>query len=615
MENSDAVSPGPSPERASDILSGEAVVRLSPYLALQHDLNDIYGRYTEYSDIISTHGQLAPLFGDSIFYSEVQRTAARIFGVPRPRLIAGNIYAPIEWVDVLREFLTPADFERQPTGMYRCRIRGNLIEVTYENYIEILTGVTDRLLQPLQHLTEEQREARVRLRLTSYLYQTHQILVQFDTAVRETIEALDRYQPIYGGTPNPTAHAGNPSSTGNAEVQLPTPTSARRSGPNRLVIYVSDTESESDESARNIKQEAESPLHEHSGVVGNNLVQSMPSGTNGMIKAEPSENLPSNPVHAPMFTHYSGPSTNFLQGSYNDSSSDAGFYGGASSDIYPNTSTDWASDSNGHPSSVHNSQNVSSSSANNANDYSSSSDGHWGGYSDLASNTNVDSGLVTNDILQAATTTNLASNNNSDAQVAVNNTSARNNQVAETTDSNANFNANDTFGGNANANVEPSGLTSETTSVPLRLRLPNIDAPGNIDEDAQSSGSDIPWRIKSEGASHSPDTVAEQHETTSRGSKRRRAEAVPGPSGSQPRSSQRYSQLEEDEGPEFVKSLVNKGSTGAEIEEEYSERFGTFRTAGALFKKFDIKGVWGLLQSHQLAKRQKAMVRKSLLHS
>lgn len=163
---------------APSFLSGETDSMLSSYVALQSDLDEAYRKYLGYADIIGRGDLMAPLLGDSIFYPEVERTAARIFGEPRPRLVQGNVQAPIEWTDVLRESLTPGDFQRQENGMFLCRVRGSLIEVSEASYLEILTGVTERLLQPLQNLSDEQKETRARLKLGAYLHQTHESLVQ-----------------------------------------------------------------------------------------------------------------------------------------------------------------------------------------------------------------------------------------------------------------------------------------------------------------------------------------------------------------------------------------------------------------------------------------------------
>ena len=159
-------------------LSGETDRTLSPYVAMQRDLDEAYRKYLGYAEVIGQDDLLAPLLGDSIFYPEAERTATRIFGEPRPRLVEGDFQAPIEWTDVLRELLTPGDFQRQENGMFLCSVRGSLIEVSEANCIEILTGVTERLLQPLQNLSDEQKETRVRLKLFTHLHETHDSLVQ-----------------------------------------------------------------------------------------------------------------------------------------------------------------------------------------------------------------------------------------------------------------------------------------------------------------------------------------------------------------------------------------------------------------------------------------------------
>ncbi|KAJ5360150.1 hypothetical protein N7517_009341 [Penicillium concentricum] len=204
---------GQHPGGASGVSSGETNMTISPYPELQHDLGEVYRKYKQYAEIITEGVPLAPLFYDSIFCSEVEKTAARIFGQPRPRMVGGDTQNPIEWTDVLREMLTPRDFQRQPNGMYLCCVRGSLIEITEANYIEILTGVTERLLQPLQNLSDEQKETRVRLKLSSNLHQTHHNLVQFANTIRASIEALNGSPSIDVANSGPTGH----------EVQPPTP--------------------------------------------------------------------------------------------------------------------------------------------------------------------------------------------------------------------------------------------------------------------------------------------------------------------------------------------------------------------------------------------------------
>ncbi|KAJ5796840.1 uncharacterized protein N7518_005380 [Penicillium psychrosexuale] len=334
--------------------SGETDRMLGPYVALQSDLDEAYKKYLEYADVIGRGDRLAPLVGDSILYPEVERTAARIFGEPRPRLVQGNVQVPTEWTDVLRESLTPGDFQRQENGMFLCRVRGSLIEVSDANYLEILTGVTERLLQPLQNLSDEQKETRVRLKLGAYLHQTH------DNAL-----------------------------------------------------------------------------------------------------------------------------------------------------------------------------------------------------------------------------------------------SIRNNHVVENT--NANLNS------DVNARTEPSNLTSEMNVNSITSWLRNIDTSGDVGDDAESFGSNIPWPAQSEEASRSADTAAEQYGTRYRGVKRPRTDCSSSESESKPGAGTRYSPREEAGGPAFMKCLVDKGSTAAEIEEEYFKMFEVSRSASGLCKKFEIRGTWGMLKSHREAKMQRTM--------
>ncbi|CAG8895599.1 unnamed protein product [Penicillium egyptiacum] len=421
---------------ASGNPSREADMALSPYPALLHDVAEAYEKFAGYANIIAKGGPLAPQFGDSLFYSEVERTAARIFGEPRPRLVEGDSNTLIEWTDVLRELLTPGDFQRQANGMYRCRVRGSLIEVSEANYIEILTGVTERLLQPLQNLSDEQKETRVRLKLSAYLHQTHQTLLQFATAVQTSIDALN--------TP-PTIHDANPSSTGRDQAQLRTPMSARQPvSSSREVICISDTESDTvNKSSANIKQEApESGQSEPPEIVRRYMAEVMQSHTQGRIKSGSSEVLQNNSI---------------------EQTSDTNDY-----DYVPSTDV-FRSNSTG--------------SASSTGDYASSLDVSRGNSNDSANGTNDNAGYIAYGILRLVAS--LVNDNNADAELVDNNSSALNDPELENTDANGNI--------NSNANIEPSGLTSEMASDTIRPWLSNINAPGNEDDDAQSFGSDIPF--------------------------------------------------------------------------------------------------------------------------
>jgi hypothetical protein len=150
--------------QASGGMSREADMGFAPY-SVQHGIAEAYTKFTEYAEIIARGGRLAPQFGDSLFYVVV-------FGQPRPHLIEGDGSAPIEWPDVLRASPGPEDFQVQANGMYRCRIRGSWIEVSEANFIKIQTCPTEHSLQPLQDLSDEQKETRVRLQLSTHLHHT-----------------------------------------------------------------------------------------------------------------------------------------------------------------------------------------------------------------------------------------------------------------------------------------------------------------------------------------------------------------------------------------------------------------------------------------------------------
>lgn len=176
----------PEPRLPQDMVSGTFPLRSHPHLSaypvLQRELEGAYTQFAAYANLIAGGGRLAPTLWESLSHYEVERTAARILGAPHPRMLQDNLQRRITWTDVLHEGLTPTDFQRQPNGMYRCRVRGTLIEISKSSYIEILTGVTERLVQPLQTLSDEQEEYRVRLKLAAYLQDTQSTLAQCKSA-------------------------------------------------------------------------------------------------------------------------------------------------------------------------------------------------------------------------------------------------------------------------------------------------------------------------------------------------------------------------------------------------------------------------------------------------
>ncbi|KAJ5512790.1 hypothetical protein N7463_002342 [Penicillium fimorum] len=610
---------GQHPEGASGVSSSEINMTLSPYAELQHDLGEAYRKYKGYADIIAEGGPLAPQFYDSIFCSEVEKTAARSFGQPRPHMVGGNTQKPIEWTDVLREMLTPGDFQRQPNGMYRCCIRGSLIEITEANYTEILTGVTERLLQPLQNLSSAQKETRVRLKLGSDLYQTHHKLVQFANAVRTSLQALNSPPPI---------HVANPSSTGH-EAQPPTPLSAPPKTSGREVIYISDSEGDNNGNSGNSNPAASALARcDPPGIIkteptGNDnpgikeepvnsgpsdVLPSIDSATDTKDFVLPADLLQRGFVNSASDSDDYVPPTDTLGSNSSDSVSDTG-YAVSSTDIMLRYSTDYPNNMDDDVSSTHVSRRGSANWASDSNNDAQSIDHPGSNTIDSARDTNENAGLIAFILLRAAG--NRMSNRNFDAGLVDSSTTFtvnNQNHVVENTDANTSANAIS----NVNANAESSGLTSEAVTQLVRPWLLNINNPDNANNDnaqSHSSGSGIPWQSKPEEASHSTGTAAGgKHGARSHDSKRPRAESSYNEEWSMPHPARRYSQLEEEEGPRFVKYLVEKGSTTTEVEEEYTQVFGVTRTAGAIFKKFKIKGAWALLKPLREAKKQKTMV-------
>ncbi|KAI3117680.1 hypothetical protein CBS147330_9347 [Penicillium roqueforti] len=528
---------------APSFLSGETDSMLSSYVALQSDLDEAYRKYLGYADIIGRGDLMAPLLGDSIFYPEVERTAARIFGEPRPRLVQGNVQAPIEWTDVLRESLTPGDFQRQENGMFLCRVRGSLIEVSEASYLEILTGVTERLLQPLQNLSDEQKETRARLKLGAYLHQTHESLVQFASAVRESIIALGV---------NPAIHDMQLSSIGFARARLPTPMSAPPVTPTQWVPYMSMSHTEGDIHESTIKEEeTEFVRFETPGILGSYLAESRHPDSRGRVQS-------------------------------------------ARSDVFRGNFIDSMSERNGYtPSSV---DDLSSIDPASSSDYYASSIGIT-----RSNSTDSASHRIAMDAYHSmvAASAYLNHNNYFNPELIDSNVLSVNNHAVENTDANVNS--------DVNARTEPSKLTSEMNVNSITPWLRDIDTSSDVGGDAESFGSNIPWLAQSEDASRPADTAAEQYGTRYRGVKRLRTECSSSESESKPGAGTRYSPREEADGPAFVKCLVDKGSTSDEIEEQYFKIFGVSRSAKCLCKKFEMRGTWGLLKSHREAKMQRTM--------
>jgi hypothetical protein len=163
---------GPRPSK-----SPRRITSRSSYPTFIEGLDRAYQKYVSFAETIAREEPLAPVYWDSIYQSEVEKRLAHTFGAPRPRMVEAST-TPIKWSDVLHASLTPTDFQRQPSGMYRCRVRGRLIDISEANYIEILTGVTERLVQPVQGLSDEQKEQKVLLKLGSDLHKAHATLLR-----------------------------------------------------------------------------------------------------------------------------------------------------------------------------------------------------------------------------------------------------------------------------------------------------------------------------------------------------------------------------------------------------------------------------------------------------
>lgn len=130
------------------------------------------------------------------------------------------------------------------------------------------------------------------------------------------------------------------------------------------------------------------------------------------------------------------------------------------------------------------------------------------------------------------------------------------------------------------------------------------------DIDSVSTGSDIPWMTEEKQTYNSSDVTREPWGDT------KSPDNAPHGNRDEIRASMierrgggpKYSEREKNEGPAFVRSLLDKRCTIAEIETEYLREFMIFRTAAALFRRFDIKGTRWLIDRHRKARRLSEMV-------
>ncbi|KAJ5199357.1 hypothetical protein N7472_004561 [Penicillium cf. griseofulvum] len=575
------------PAGAAGVPSG---MPLSSFDSLQDDLVEAYRKYFEYAELISTGHNLAPQFADdSLWSSDIQRMAARIFGEPRPRVVEAEdtVRTLIEWTDVLGAMLTVGDFERQPNGMYHCRVRGVLIEVTMDTYFEILTGVTDRLLQPLQGLSDEQKETRVRLKLRANLVQTYYNLFTFSHSVMGSIEDLDSPQFV---------HTGAQANPAPEEVEIPTTASVTSvlNNPNSQ-DYSEDSSSDS--------EETQNPA----------VKEGSPAAKEEQVNSELSDIPRHESVNSAHDTQGHVSAADFLGQYHIDSESD--------SDEYFPTSQSGASFTG---------SNVNSNYAISASDVlerhstdlpiDMDNSGYLGDVSrddSAVSASNVDNdaqplnvlrgnsiGPVRNPDTRTVIYTSLLA-----AVEQVNSMNANAGLVDNTTTHPVNNNVvsnMDTI--NANARAEKSSTTSNTASNLVGPWLENISTPVYTnDNNANPSESEIHPRIKNEDTSGSTVIVAENsRRTRSGGPKRTRVESpYPAVPAYKPRTFIKYTRDEAKNASAFANRMVEMGCTIEELETEYAEKFSVSRTATAICKKFSIKGSYAFLKPIREAKKQK----------
>ncbi|KGO75852.1 hypothetical protein PITC_032980 [Penicillium italicum] len=674
MGDRDPLTRGPGVSRASGVAPAGISVPLTPYTMWHHDLGEAYTKYYAYAQVIANGGPLAPQLGNLILYSEVEESAARMFGQARPHMVEGNADRPILWTDVLLESLTPDNFTLQESGMYRCQVQGISIEVSGANYVDLLSGNPHQLLHPFQILSDEQKEARVRSILHTYLNETQKSLLKFDSEVRASLRALEESQPVQA-----PIHPTNSGHTGRNQPALPNPNPAPRINSAQSVISPSDAENGGDEQTQdNINPEAsEAALlsdstNDKDYVPSAHILTSNSTGsenTTGYISS--STDNPPRQHHPTSVTDDDEVPTEVLRGNSNYSVNESAGAGFTAFQILrvsflafnniadPRLINEYIAFAVNNHVVGNRDANGSAHELANANDISESS-GH---VSDVTHRSiypwlmNVETPSIEDDGAQSP---------GSNISVEIKSEPVSSDEERH----------DEEFDGEEPHDEEPHDeephdeepydeephdeepydeepydeepydeepYDEESYDEESYDEEPydgepyekeSNDEESNYEESCDGESYDMersdeesygeepygeefddgePYYEESDDeepqdeAARSTDAVPQDHGMKSHGSKRSQDEINPSESENKPLTDKRYSQLEGDEGPEFVQDLVDKGATCTEIEEEYSKLFGIFRSTADLFEKFAIIDGSGMFKSYERAKRQKTM--------
>jgi hypothetical protein len=603
----------PAPEQADPAGAAGAPSRrpLSSFDALFIDLLEAYRKYREFAEAIYTGDELFSLFqDDSLWSADIDRLTMLIFGEPHPRVVGDqdNIQGPIEWTDVLGARLTQEDFQCQPNGMFQCRVRGVLIEIRPASYYEILSGVAERLLQPLQGLSDEERETRVRMKLRVDLLRTFDTLVSckfirfhglfylklnlpFLVAhrVMDSIGDLHRTQFVYTTTEEEDVEPRRPASAS------PIP-----NDPN--------SESYSSNNGSGSQEAHNSAVKEEIPALG---VEQADLELFDIPQYEP--------VDSAHDTHGHVSATQFLGQDHIDSASDSdeymptlqsdasytqsnvsSDYAISASDVLERLSTDLPidmDDDSGYLADVsHESTTILSSNSDNDDQPI---------YSPRENSIDPVRGPDTMTVIQNSIQAAVEQVNRMDANAALPDSDATHpvkNDAVSNMDS-----------ANANAPEQPGTLSNAVSNL-VGPWLENVSTPASaIGNNANPSEPEIPARIKTEEPAGSTMTVAENRgRTHPGGSKRTRVES-PSPAA-KPRTFIKYTRNEEKNATDFANRRIEMGCTIEEFEREYAEEFGVSRTASAICKKFPVKKSWAFLKPIREAKKQKNEVLSPLFY-
>ncbi|KAJ5350001.1 hypothetical protein N7541_007728 [Penicillium brevicompactum] len=125
------------------------------------------------SDNTTRDEPLAPIYEEMASEPELEKVMLSLTGSAGPSLCDPKDHPSLTWMDVLRERLTPQHFKRQDNGLYYCTCKDIRIQLTREEFKELMCGVSGRLLHPPDH-PEAEREQRTQYALTECLLEPMQ---------------------------------------------------------------------------------------------------------------------------------------------------------------------------------------------------------------------------------------------------------------------------------------------------------------------------------------------------------------------------------------------------------------------------------------------------------